>query len=228
MHRSPLLPVLHPVFELSLPAPTPARLTAEHRPAAVVSPRRDPRYAARARPQPCRPASGRAAKTVGPISGVRATSRGREGSRVWEVTVRTGVRYSVKSTPEPAFHTSETFTYRHAIPTLGAMKAAAVVGSSPRQAGHARPPDARQRKRPGPTSPSVTRSTGSAPPRAARRRAARGGGVARRRTGQPCNAESAPYEDRFRVPAEHPRRAAATPQWRSSAPRFEGPTTLTG
>ncbi|RPK85782.1 hypothetical protein EES45_01385 [Streptomyces sp. ADI97-07] len=43
-----------------------------------------------------------------------------------------------------------------------------------------------------------------------------------------CNAESAPYEDRFRVPAEHPGRAAATSQWRSSAPRFEGPTTLTG
>lgn len=178
-------PLLHPVFELSLPAPTPARRTAEHRPVAVVSPRRDPRYAARARPQPCRPASGRAAKTVGPISGVRATSRRREGSRVREVTVRTGVRYSVKTTPEPAFHTSETFAYRHAVPAFGAVKAAALVGSSPRRPAKHGPPDARQRKRPGPTSTSVTRSTGSAPPRAARRRAARGGGVARRRTGQP-------------------------------------------
>ncbi|MBP2363922.1 hypothetical protein JOF59_006414 [Streptomyces clavifer] len=121
----------------------------------------------------------------GPISGVRATSRGREGSRVREVTVRTGVRYSVKTTPEPAFHTSETFAYRHAVPAFGAVKAAAVVGSSPRRPAKHGPPDARQRKRPGPTSTSVTRSTGSAPHRAARRRAARGGGVARRRTGQP-------------------------------------------
>lgn len=222
MHRSSFLPVLHPVFELSLPAPTPARRTAEHRPVAVVSPRRDPRYAARARPQPCRPAPGRAAKTVGPISGVRATSRRREGSRVREVTVRTGVRYSVKTTPEPAFHTSETFAYRHAVPALGAVKAAAVVGSSPRRPAKHGPPDARQRKRPGPTSTSVTRSTGSAAGGPGRWRRAAPDGAAL------CNAESAPYEDRFRVPAEHPGRAAATSQWRSSAPRFEGPTALTG
>ncbi|MFD4029506.1 hypothetical protein ACFWVP_02970 [Streptomyces sp. NPDC058637] len=72
-------------------------------------------------------------RTVGPVSEVRSASRERAGSRVWEVIVRTDVRYFVKVAPEPAFYTRETFAYRHVVPVLGGGRAAALVDSSPRR-----------------------------------------------------------------------------------------------